>query len=351
MNVSTPIVDISPHLEATEQAREACKRVADALAEYGQVIFRDDRVNFLAGHGFIEDMQKFFAKPTSIKELCRMPQCSHQTGWTPADAELPGAANGEKDAIIAALAPEHRPTPVTGPDKKERFMTPIGPRLDAEKYGYHEFNANPFVVPHGQPELLGLALTWGGDLLAGGMSILEMAAIGWGEAPDFFTKRMRFGPHFLAPTGSDLIAHGKPGTVLAGFHNDMSLGTIMSLSTHPGLYAWTRSGIRYPVRVPRGHLFFQAGRQLQWLTGGKANRVFHEVIAVEENVSLIEAAIAKGEPCIRVASPLFMHCNTNESVGPDGSFQTPEALKEFPPYILGVRTRGALRSRGLGPMD
>ena len=347
MEAATPVVDIAPHVEASPQAGQACEIVARALAEYGQIIFRDDRVDFEAGHGFVRGMQRFFAKPARIKAQCRMLHCAHQTGWTPPDAELPGAAKGEKDDIIAALAPEHRPTPVIGPDKKERFMFPIGPRLDPTVYGYPEFNSNPFVVPHDQPELLGLALTWGGSLLRAAMSILEMAAIGWGEPANFFTKRMGFGPHFLAPTGSDLIAHGKPGTVLAGFHNDMSLGTVMSLSTHSGLFAWRRDGVRIPVRVKPPYLLFQGGRQLQWITGGVANRVFHEVIALEENVPRIEEAIAREEPCIRVASPLFVHCNTNETVGPDGHFATSEARQVFPPYIQGERTHHALVSRGL----
>lgn len=351
MEVTTPVVDIAPHLEASSRAEEVCKQVADALAVYGQVIFRDDRVNFEAGRGFVGGMEKFFAKPVEMKARCRMQHCSHQTGWTPPDVEIPGAAKGDKDEIIAALAPEHRPTPVTGPDKKERFMFPIGPRLDPALHGFYEFNANPFVVPHDQPALLHLALVWGDSLLQASKAILEMAAIGWGESRDFFTKRMTHGPHFLAPTGSDLVAHGKPGTVLAGFHNDMSLGTTMSLSNFSGLFAWRRDGVRIPVRVKPPYLLFQGGRQLQWITGGVANRVFHEVIALEENVPAIEAAIAKGEPCIRVASPLFVHCATNETIAPDGRFSTPEALAAFPPYNQGQRTRHALRSRGLGNMD
>lgn len=348
MDVTTPVVDTTPYLEATPDSDAACKQVADALAEYGQVMFLDPRVDYEASRAYIRGKQIFFAKPEEIKRRYQMKHCAHQTGYTPPDQELPGAANGDKDAIIAALAPEHRPMPVVGRDKKGRFMTPVGLRLDAMVHGYPEFNENPIVIPHDQPELFALSMTVGGDMLRATFTLLEMAAIGWGEPRDFFTKRMGFGPHFLAPTGSDLIAHGKPGTVLAGFHNDMSLGTTMVKASHGGLFAWTRGGIRYPVRLPSPrHLFFQAGRQMQWLTGGVANRVFHEVIAVAENLPQIEEAIAKGEPCIRVAVPLFVHCNTNETIAPDGHFATPEALAEFPPYIQGERTRRGLISRGL----
>ncbi len=348
--VATPVVECAPYLKAgdSEEAREACRRVARALGEYGQVIFHDPRVDFAIGEDFKSAMQAFFAKPRSVKEQCRMRHCSHQTGWTPPDAELPGAAKGKKDAIIATLEPGQRPLPVVGHDPKERYMFPIGPRLDAEVHGYHEFNAMPIVVPPEQPELLALARTWGESLRLGGMTILEMAAIGWGAEADSFTDRLRFGPHFLAPTGSDLVTYGKPGTVLAGFHNDMSFATVHGPATDPGLFAWTTGGVRHPVRLPRGHLILQCGRQMQWLTGGVAHRVFHEVAAVEESRARIEAAVAKGEPYWRVATPLFLHMNTNETAEPKGGFATPEAIAAFAPYVIGERLRHALKSRGLG---
>lgn len=347
--VATPVVDCAPYLDAPEsaEARAVCDRVAHALAEYGQVIFHDPRVDFMVGEEFKSAMQAFFAKPRAIKESCRMRHCSHQTGWTPPAAELSGAAKGEKDAIIAALAPEHRPLPITGPDPKERYMFPAGPRLDAAQHGYHEFNAMPVVVPPDQPELFALAQAWGDSLRLGGMMLLEMAAIGWGVEREFFTGRMRFGPHFLAPTGSDLVAHGTPGTVLAGFHNDMSLATVHGPATDPGLFAWTTAGIRHPVRLPSKHLILQCGRQMQWLTGGTAHRVFHEVAVVEASRERIDAAIAKGEPYWRVATPLFLHMNTNETAEPKGRFATPEAIAAFAPYHIGERLRHALKSRGL----
>jgi isopenicillin N synthase-like dioxygenase len=36
------------------------------------------------------------------------------------------------------------------------------------------------------------------------------------------------------------------------------------------------------VRVPEGHLLLQAGKQLEWFTGGYIKAGFHEVIHTEE---------------------------------------------------------------------
>lgn len=48
--------------------------------------------------------------------------------------------------------------------------------------------------------------------------IAGMAAEGFGLEKDTFHKMMKFGPHLLAPTGSNFNQHGKLNTVLAGYH-------------------------------------------------------------------------------------------------------------------------------------
>ena len=53
--------------------------------------------------------------------------------------------------------------------------------------------------------------------------------------------------------------------------------TLHGKSRFPGLYVWLRDGRRVAVRVPDGCLFLQAGRQLEWLTGGHVVAGMHEV--------------------------------------------------------------------------
>lgn len=108
---------------------------------------------------------------------------------------------------------------------------------------------------------------------------------------------MEGGSHLLAPTGSDLSKYGKKGTVFAGFHYDMGLLTIHGKSNFPGLFVWLRDGtrVRYcsdasegcwhvlsltlgRVKVPDGCLLLQAGKQLEWLTGGIIKAGWHEVV-------------------------------------------------------------------------
>ena len=104
-----------------------------------------------------------------------------------------------------------------------------------------------------------------------------MLALGFGLDQDAFTQRMRLGPHLLAPTGADLNKHGQLDTVFAGYHYDLNFLTIHGKSRYPGLNCWLKHGKRISVKIPDGCLLIQAGKQMEWLTGGKVQAGFHEV--------------------------------------------------------------------------
>lgn len=63
----------------------------------------------------------------------------------------------------------------------------------------------------------------------------------------------------------------------AGYHYDLNFMTIHGKSRFPGLFVWLRNGQRIPVQIPAGCLFLQAGKQLEWLTGGHVKAGMHEV--------------------------------------------------------------------------
>lgn len=122
---------------------------------------------------------------------------------------------------------------------------------------------------------------WGNHMINGCETVAQMAAIGMGMDRNIFSEKMKGGPHKLAPTAADLVKHDV-GTVFAGFHYDFNFLTIHGKSRYPGLFAWLRTGERFTVAVPEGHLLLQAGKQFEWLTGGYINCGFHEVIYTEK---------------------------------------------------------------------
>ena len=78
-------------------------------------------------------------------------------------------------------------------------------------------------------------------------------------------------------TGADLEVHNTLDMCYAGYHYDLNFLTIHGKSRFPGLFVWLRNGKRVAVRIPAGCLFIQAGKQLEWLTGGYVKAGMHEV--------------------------------------------------------------------------
>ena len=108
---------------------------------------------------------------------------------------------------------------------------------------------------------------WGQNMKRGSFAVSEMISRGFGMEPDFLYKLHAKGNKHLAPTAVNLKKR-KVGDVLAAFHRDFDLLTVHGKSKFPGLFAWLSTGEKFLVKVPEGHLLLQAGKQLEWVTGG-----------------------------------------------------------------------------------
>ena len=111
--------------------------------------------------------------------------------------------------------------------------------------------------------------------------------------------------------GADLSLHGSVGTLYSGYHYDLNLLTIHGKSRFPGLFVWLRDGRRIPVRIPEGCLFIQAGKQLEWLTGGHVQAGMHEVPSTWTQSGLLPCSARKllllgdrwSQPCLMGPPP------------------------------------------------
>lgn len=350
------LIDGATHLNAfgSPEHLAECKKAAQALTEDGFAIFRDPRVDFELCKRFMKMMERFFLLPDEERRKYRRREYFHQAGFTPQEAELPGAITKETtDPVVASIPESEKPTPVTGPDKKMRYMINVGPRPTEPTGKYPKLDGAPQVVPDGFPEWLEVAEPWGEQLRDAGILLLEMAMIGLGymEHYKLFTEILERGYNLLAPTGSELTEDGVgPNTVFAGVHKDSSLLTVHPRASHPGLVAWDRKLRRRRLRIPDGYLLAQGGRQLEVISGGIFWRGPHEVICFAEMMQLIEMARTIFERIMRCASPAFLRTATGWVVKPHGPFATPEALAnpEYQPEESGARLMGGLIRRGLG---
>jgi isopenicillin N synthase-like dioxygenase len=127
-------------------------------------------------------------------------------------------------------------------------------------------------------------------------------------------------PHLLAPTASDLKKYGKKDTILAGFHTDLNFLTIHGRSRYPGLHIWARNtGRKIPVRIPPGnYLLVQAGKQLEYMTGGLIKAGYHEVVVNDQTLRVIEERRQKfpDRPLVRISSTFFWHLSSDFDLAP-----------------------------------
>jgi isopenicillin N synthase-like dioxygenase len=333
-----------------------CARLADALSQYGAVVVEDSTVLASDNEAFLELMAAYFAQPDKTEDA--RPELNYQVGWTPAFTERPRPVPSDfrgDDPVTPRSCDPSQPSP---PDPKERFLWRIGPRPRSSRFP--EQNATP-VIPHQFAEHWALVMNrWGSRLLDVIRLVAEMTALGLGLERDAFTSRMEFGPHLLAPTGSNLSElRGKPDTVLAGFHYDLCFLTIHGKANAPGLYLWTREGRRFPARVPKGCLLVQAGLQLEWLTGGIIRRGFHEVVADEAALTVArlhderqqDMPPAQRRPFWRISSTLFAHIASDQVLEPLPELgHSIDALQTmYPPILAGALVRQELRAIALCP--
>ena len=314
-------------------------QVVRQLETTGVLVVRDPRVTFEDNATFIDMMEDYFSQDEAAKAADVKPEIHFQLGATPGGNEVPLPV----DDRVATLGEDAKPTPVSGADPKWRFFWRIG---DAPTETAFPALAHPQVVPAAFPQWPSVMDSWGTGLLAACRTVTELLALGYGMERSTIARLLHEGPHKLAPTGTDMSKHGGLHTVMAGFHQDLNLLTIHGKSRYPGLYVWLRDGTKTAVVVPEGCLILQAGMQLEYLTGGKIEAGFHEVVVTEGTMAAIEKQKAAGRPLWRVSSTLFSHVASDETLSPiEGKFDRDDA--RFPPVKTGAFVLDQLQKRAL----
>eukprot|EP00871_Galdieria_phlegrea_P005463 jgi/Galph1/5918/GphlegSOOS_G4541.1 len=335
-----PVVNLNAFLTNEDRGQE-CLVLVEALHRYGAVAVKDSRVNEEHNEKFLNLLEQYFEQPTELKLRDCRPEVHYQVGLTPELTEWPRDNSEEQRNLV----PEHKSTPFDGPDKKWRFHWRIGPRRPSSRFP--ELLADP-VVPENFPEWSTVLNNWGEKLLATGETLSEMLSIGFSLPRNTFPELIRYGTHLVAPTGSDLSIYGEQvGTVLAGFHYDLNYLTIHGRSRFPGLYLWTREGVRLPCKIPPGCLLVQAGAQLEYLTGGYIKRGFHEVVVSEETRRVVEEKKRRGDSLWRISSTMFIHIEPDKILQPMVDIPGLLQKKEYPPVLAGEQVENELKAIGL----
>lgn len=357
-----PVVDLTPLLAAganvsIPEVLAQSRIAAEALSQYGLLCVRDPRTHSgVTNIDFLNMLEEYFGQPDDFKDPDVRKDIWYQLGRTPSKVELPRNhckrmnLHADGDKPLSACPPEA--------DAKERFFwRPSGATRPAETK-FPQLNA-PAVIPAAFGERWTRIMDgWGNKLLDCAFSVATLSALGLGLPAEAFTSRMTHGPHLLAPTASDFHPgkYGKLGQVLAGYHYDLNFLTAHGRSRYPGLAVWTREGHKKWVKIPEGCLLVQAGKQLEWLTGGVIMAGFHEVVVNEATLRAIEAASEHNKSLWRISSTLFSHIASDVLLEPlpgttdklaDAAARE-HALKEYPPMLAGDYVSAELAAINLG---
>lgn len=324
------VINFEPFLKdkSSTEALEECKKLAQNIKDTSCLCVKDPRVSEEDNQKFLDMMERYYDQPTELKMKDVHPELSYQLGATPEGTEVPR----DHKNVIQSYSKDNSAHLPTGADPKWRYFWRIGERPKDTKFP--ELNAPP-VIPTNFPDWTTVMDKWGNLMMQAVKTVCEMLAVGLDLPIDTFTNLMNNGPHLLAPTGSDLNKFNKVDTIMAGFHYDLNFLTIHGKSRFPGLFIWLRDGTRVPVKVPDGCLLLQAGKQLEWLTGGVITAGFHEVIVTPDTLAAVEKAKAENRPAWRVSSTLFSHVASDQTLKPLGHFATEDNLKKYPPTLAG----------------
>lgn len=324
-----------------EERRKQCIEAASSLHSTGVLYVKTPHVENTDNERFLDMMERYFEQSDGIQDARK--QYNYQVGVTPNGVEK---AKSHCDAV-KKLNPKDKPFSECPPeaDPKWRFFWRIGSR--PQSTDFPSLNMKD-VVPANFPEWEETMNMWGNKMLETLMKVAEAVAEGFGQPPNIFTSRMQNGPHLLAPTGTDLNTYNSVHTSLAAYHYDLNFLTIHGQSRFPGLHIWLRNGTRVMVKVPQGCLLVQAGKQMEYLTGGLVMAGFHEVVIVPETIKVIEKRKKEGKSLWRISSTLFGHIQSDQILKPLPYFETLENKKKFPPVKAGLQVLQELDAIKLG---
>jgi len=327
LSMDLPVIDLDVFLNNSTDSPEVqaeCAKAANALITYGALVLHDSRVSEQDNVTFLDLLEDYFAQPEEDLKKDERPELSYQIGVTLENTEKPKCAVDEPCLkVIERLAPSERPLDIGGhePDPKCRFfwrMVEVPP-YKTEFPGLNAENIVPD-APHIKERWSPVMNQWGTSMKNAVEGLTQMAAVGLGLPPNTFKDAGRYGPHLLAPTASDLRKYNALDTILAGFHTDLNFLTIHGRSRYPGLHIWARNtGKRIPVKIPQGnYLLVQAGKQLEYITGGLIKAGYHEVVVNERTREVIEQRKQQfpDRPLVRISSTFFWHLSSDFDLSP-----------------------------------
>ncbi|KAJ9110485.1 hypothetical protein QFC19_001611 [Naganishia cerealis] len=254
------VADLNVYLQdpKSEAGLAECRKVAESLILTGALIVKDSRADASCNDRFLDLLENYFAQDKATLEKDLRPELGYQV---------------VRDSQA---------------DPKSRFFWRMTEEREKTGIKAMDMHEAPNVVPEAFAGVWQERMEdWGGRMKQAVQGVAEMLSVGLGLPSSTIYDASRYGSHLLAPTATDLNKYGHLNSIFAGFHSDLNFLTIHGksrvsadtpmlrqllindASRYPGLHIWARNtGKKMPVKVPDGCLLVQAGKQLEWFSGG-----------------------------------------------------------------------------------
>ncbi|RKP15883.1 hypothetical protein ROZALSC1DRAFT_25931 [Rozella allomycis CSF55] len=93
------------------------------------------------------------------------------------------------------------------------------------------------------------------------------------------------------------------------------------------------------VSIPDGYLLLQAGKQLEYLTGGCIKAGYHEVTCSERTIEALKKAKEENKSLWRISSTMFVHVASDLILKPINGFEN----SSYEPILAGDQVSNELR--------
>jgi len=323
------IIDLTNYIKKNESC--VSNDILEQFHKFGVIIVKDPRVSEEDNDSFLDMLENYYKQDEDIILKDSRPEFSYQAGVTPSYTELP-RDHCEKIYHLDQENSAHKPL---NKDPKYRYMWKLGEI--PKNTDFSDVNSH-HVIPENFSDWEFKMNKWGNQMLSTVKSVVELLAIALGLDKNHFIDITNYGAHLLAPTGIDVSKY-EVDTIVAGYHYDISFLTIHGKSRYPGLYIWTREGKKIAVKVPKGCLLLQAGRELEYLTAGYCMAGFHEVIINQKAKDMLK----NNKSNWRISSTVFFHIDSDALMEPLDQFKNQESIKKYPKIIQGNYLKDELK--------
>lgn len=321
-------IDLTNYLDEklnTNEIKKLSIKLLDNIHKTGILIIRDPRVKKNDNEQFINMMERYYSLPKNVKYKDVRKESHYQVGITPENIEKP-LDHCDKIYHMINNDPHNAPKKPKSNDPKERFMWRIC-NIDEENE-FSEIEVNN-IIPKNFPNWEKTMNMWAKHMLNTINSVSELLAISLDLDKNYFINMMKNSDTLLAPTGINILDR-KPNDIIAGYHYDVSYLTIHGKSRYPGLYIWTKEGKKVMVNVPDGCLIIQAGKQIEYLTGGYIKAGYHEVLITNKALNKAKENTKINKSTWRVSSTMFAHFNNESTLKVIDKFKNDTIIKVYP---------------------